>query len=109
MIQEPTFAILTSLATGPRHGYAIMSDVAEVTDGAVRLQAGTLYGALERLRSAGHVEIAGEEVVNGRLRRSYSLTAAGVELLRIEAERRQAVAGKALNRLRDLPAMAVAS
>jgi DNA-binding PadR family transcriptional regulator len=98
-MQEPTFAILTSLASGPRHGYAIMADVLDVTDGAIRLQAGTLYGALERLRCRGHVQVAGEEVVSGRLRRSYTLTPTGTELLRAEAARRRAAADRALGRL----------
>jgi len=108
MMQEPTFAILTSLADGPRHGYAIMADVAELTERAVRLQAGTLYGALERLRVDGRVEISGEEVVNGRLRRSYALTASGAEMLRTEAERRRIVADKALRRLSTSPVLGAA-
>jgi DNA-binding PadR family transcriptional regulator len=105
-MQEPTFAILTSLASGPRHGYAIMADVLDVTGGAVKLQAGTLYGALERLRTDGHVEVAGEEIVSGRLRRSYMLTPTGTELLRAEAARRRAAADRALARL-DAPGVAV--
>ena len=107
-MQEPTFAILTSLASGPRHGYAIMADVLDVTDGAIKLQAGTLYGALERLRGDGHVRVAGEEVVSGRLRRSYTLTPAGTDLLRAEAARRRAAADRALGRLAAFGGAAVA-
>lgn len=107
-MQEPTFAILTSLASGPRHGYAIMADVLDVTDGAVKLQAGTLYGALERLRNDGQVEVASEEVVSGRLRRSYALSSNGVVLLQAEAARRRAAADRALSRLAAFGGVAVA-
>ena len=106
-MHEPTFAILTSLATGPRHGYAIMSDVKEVTHGAINLQPGTLYGALERLRGDGQIEVAGEEVVNGRLRRSFALTPRGAELLRSEAARRRTAADRALSRLDAFGGVAV--
>ena len=52
-MQEPTFLILTSLAAGPQHGYGIMTDVAQISEGRVRLRAGTLYAALDRLSLAG--------------------------------------------------------
>ena len=48
-MQEPTFLILTALAAGAQHGYGIMTDVARISDGRVRLRAGTLYAALDRL------------------------------------------------------------
>jgi len=41
-LREPTFLILTSLASGPRHGYGIIQDIADLSDGRVRLRAGTL-------------------------------------------------------------------
>jgi DNA-binding PadR family transcriptional regulator len=100
-MQEPTFVILTALAAGPRHGYAIIADATELTDGALHLQAGTLYAALDRLREQRLVEVASEEVVNGRLRRSYRLTADGRDAVVAEAERRRALASRALSRLRD--------
>ncbi len=98
-MQEPTFAILTALAQGPRHGYAIITDAAELSGGNVRLQPGTLYAALDRLSGKGLVEVAGEEVVNGRLRRTYRLTGDGSVVLKAEARRRQALASSALSRL----------
>ena len=100
IMQEPTFAILTALAQGPRHGYAIITDAAEVSGGSVRLQPGTLYAALDRLAGEGLVEVSGEEIVNGRLRRSYRLTSDGLAILDVEARRRQALASSALHRLR---------
>src|SRR5581483_5384921 len=68
-MQEATFLILTALAAGSRHGYGILADVARISEGRVRLRAGTLYAALDRLRIDGLVEAGREEVVEGRLRR----------------------------------------
>jgi DNA-binding PadR family transcriptional regulator len=76
-MQEPTFLILASLAAGPRHGYGIMTDVTQISEGRVRLRAGTLYAALDRLSTDGLLEIDREEVVDNRLRRYYRLTAEG--------------------------------
>ena len=73
-MQEPSFLILTSLAAGPQHGYGIMTDVAQISDGRVKLRAGTLYAALDRLSTDGLAEADREEVADGRLRRYYRLT-----------------------------------
>ena len=51
-MQEPTFLILTALAAGPQHGYGIITDAERISGGVTRLQTGTLYMALDRLRSA---------------------------------------------------------
>jgi PadR family transcriptional regulator, regulatory protein PadR len=98
-MQEATFLILTSLASGSQHGYGIISDVSEISGGRVRLRAGTLYTALDRLRADGLIELAGEEVVDSRLRRYYRLTPAGKELLAGEAARLQSNARAAISRL----------
>jgi DNA-binding PadR family transcriptional regulator len=50
---EPWLLILTSLSDGPKHGYAIMADVAAFSG--VRMEPGTLYGALSRLERRGWV------------------------------------------------------
>ena len=68
---DPTVLILTSLASGPKHGYALLHDV-EAFAG-VRLGPGTLYGAIGRLEERGLIEAVGE---SGR-RRPYRLTSAG--------------------------------
>ncbi|GAA4264614.1 PadR family transcriptional regulator [Frondihabitans peucedani] len=99
-MREPTFVILSSLAAGPRHGYGIITDAAALTDDTLRLQAGTLYAALDRLRVDGLVEVASEEIVQGRLRRSFALTENGRARLSAEAERRRRGAETALRRLR---------
>jgi PadR family transcriptional regulator PadR len=98
-MREATFVILSSLADGPRHGYAIIAEAAALTDGEMRLQAGTLYAALDRLRVDGLVAVASEEIVGGRLRRSFTLTDHGRSRLSDEAKRRRAGADLALKRL----------
>ena len=98
-MQEATFMILTALADGAQHGYGIITDVRDISGGQVRLRAGTLYMALDRLRSDELIAPDREEVVDGRLRRYYRLTPAGTRLLADEASRLQAHATVALRRL----------
>jgi DNA-binding PadR family transcriptional regulator len=98
-MQEATFLILTALADGPQHGYGIITDVRDISGGRVRLRAGTLYTALDRLRADKLIAVDREEVVDGRLRRYYRLTPAGTRLLADEAARLQAHAVVALRRL----------
>jgi DNA-binding PadR family transcriptional regulator len=92
--------ILTSLAAGQQHGYGIVSDVAEISAGRVRLPAGTLYAALDRLTIEQLVEHDRQEIVDGRLRRYYRLTADGARVLAAEAERQRVNAATATQRLR---------
>jgi DNA-binding PadR family transcriptional regulator len=99
-MQEATFLILTALAARSQHGYGILTDVQEISGGRVRLRAGTLYTALDRLRADGLVGVEREEIVEGRLRRYYRLTPAGSDLLADEAARMHANALAALSRLR---------
>jgi DNA-binding PadR family transcriptional regulator len=98
-LQEPTFLILTALAAGAQHGYGIMNDVAQISGDAVKLHAGTLYAALDRLTGENLVEADREEVVDGRLRRYYRLTPAGGQRLAAEVDRLQANAAVAARRL----------
>ena len=86
-LREPTFFVLTALLPAPLHGYGIIKAVEEMSDGRVRLRAGTLYAALERLESAGCVELDREESEGGPPRRYYRLTPAGVDLLEAEGKR----------------------
>ena len=98
-LREPTFLILTSLAAGPRHGYGILQDVADLSEGRVTLRAGTLYGSLDRLVEQGLVALDREEVEHGRLRRYYRITGDGRDLLAAEAARMEANARAATHRL----------
>ena len=99
-MQEPSFLILTALAARPQHGYGIMTDVAQISEGRVKLRAGTLYAALDRLSTDGLAEADREEVADGRLRRYYRLTSAGHSRLAAETARLRANAAAAAKRLR---------
>jgi DNA-binding PadR family transcriptional regulator len=99
---EPAFLILTALAAGPQHGYGVLEDVRNISDGRVRLHAGTLYAALDRLRTAGLIEVEREEIVQSRLRRYYRLTGLGAQRLAAESARMRRHAEIAGNRLRSL-------
>lgn len=101
-MQETTFLILTALADRSRHGYAIMTEVERIAHGPVRLRAGSLYTALDRLLEAGVVRVEREEIVDNRLRRYYALTGKGRKQLADEAERLRSHAATALQRLRPL-------
>jgi len=68
---DPTVLILTSLASGPKHGYALLGDI-EAFAG-VRLGPGSLYGAIGRLEQRGLIEPVGETA----RKRPYRLTPAG--------------------------------
>jgi len=75
MQNDPQVLILTSLASGPKHGYALLQDIDAFAG--VRLGPGTLYGAIGRLEEQGLIEPAAPE---GR-RRPYRITASGAEAL----------------------------
>ena len=66
---DPSLLILTSLADGPKHGYAIMADVAAFSG--LSMEPGTLYGALSRLERRGWVR----PLAAGGRRRSYEIAA----------------------------------
>lgn len=88
-LREPTFLILTALADGPKHGYGILLDVAKVSGEQVRLRAGTLYAALDRLSAEGLIEADREEVVEARLRRYYRISKTGAARLAEAVERQR--------------------
>ncbi len=89
-MREPTFWILTALASEPHHGYGLIRAAARLSDGRVRLQAGTLYAALDRLCAEGLVEQDRQEIVDGRARRYYRLTDDGAASLDAESARLRA-------------------
>jgi DNA-binding PadR family transcriptional regulator len=74
----------------PRHGYAIMRDVSEQTDGGLVLGPGTLYGCLKRMVESGLVVESDErpgETEDDERRRYYQMTALGRRVVGAEAER----------------------
>ncbi|MFF2041927.1 PadR family transcriptional regulator [Kitasatospora sp. NPDC058170] len=98
-LHEPTRLVLTALADTPRHGYAILQEVLTITEGRTRMLTGTLYTALDRLLQQGLIRIDREEVVAGRLRRTFALTEHGRHTLTEETERLRAGAAEAERRL----------
>jgi len=68
---DPALLILTSLATGPKHGHALSKDIEDFAQ--VTLGPGTLYGAITRLEERGLIEPAGSD----SRRKPYRMTAAG--------------------------------
>jgi DNA-binding PadR family transcriptional regulator len=105
-MQEPTFLILTALATRSLHGYGIVGSVAELSGGEVKLRPGTLYGALDRLDQQGLIEVDREEPVDGRLRRYYRLSDGGDAALTEQARRLHRRAAAADEQLRLRPGAA---
>ena len=84
------FHILLVLADGERHGYAIMQEVGEITDGQMQMGPGTLYGSIKRMLRAGLIEEVDERpdpALDDSRRRYYQLTDFGWKVLAAEAER----------------------
>ena len=89
-LSPQVFQILLSVVDGPRHGYAIITDVDDRTAGEIRLTASTLYDALARLldeRWLKEVPAPASEVGAPERRRYYQLTAAGRDALSHETAR----------------------
>lgn len=83
-LTESTYYILLALCT-PRHGYGIMQTVEQLSNGRVRLAAGTLYGALNALCEKGWIEQLPVEPLSRR--KEYRLTGTGRTVLRNELAR----------------------
>ena len=90
---EPSLYILVSLSEGPKHGYAIMTDVEAVTGSP--MGPGTLYGALARLEKRGLIEALEPQ----DRRRPYRLTGLGEATVRAQLERIKGFAATGLDRL----------
>jgi len=89
-LTPPVFHILLALADQERHGYGIMQDVADQTNGALQLGPGTLYGCLKRMLAARLVEESDERPdpnLDDQRRRYYRMTALGRRTVREEAQR----------------------
>ena len=83
-LTEAVYYILLSLDS-PRHGYGIMQNAEQLSDGRVRLAAGTLYGALNTLLEKGWIRALGESE-NSR-KKEYEITEQGREAVRCEIRR----------------------
>jgi DNA-binding PadR family transcriptional regulator len=98
-LSEAVLLILTCLADEPRHGYALMKDIEELSYGRVRLSTGTLYGAIRRLVEAGWIEPFAQADTS-RDKQAYKLTSEGSKQLRIELDRMKELTQKARVRLK---------
>ena len=84
------FHIMLVLAGGENHGYAIMREVVEHTQGKMRLGPGSLYGTIKRMLADGWIEELDERPdpeMDDERRRYYRLTGVGKKLVKAEAER----------------------
>jgi len=89
-IRPIEFHILLALAGDERHGYAILQEVGDLTDGDLQIEPGTLYRALHRMLKDGWVAESGRRPaadVDDERRRYYRLTPLGRRVASAEAER----------------------
>lgn len=99
-LSETSFFILLSLVAAPKHGYAILKEVENLSRGRVVLATGTLYTALRRMLEDGWIERIedGAPETDGRERKLYRLTDAGRRIFNLEAERLKDLANLVLLR-----------
>jgi DNA-binding PadR family transcriptional regulator len=93
---DPPLLVLASLASGPKHGHAMIEDIASLCG--TRLGPGTLYGAIARLEQLGWIEPLPPE----ERRRPYRITAEGLRVLRAKLKTLQQFSKAGLRRLEAL-------
>jgi DNA-binding PadR family transcriptional regulator len=98
-LTEPVLLILMSLASQPRHGYALIKDIETLSNHRVHVSTGTLYGALRRLLEDLWIERF-EQADTSRDKQAYRLTAEGRRQLQIELERLKQLTRVGVARLR---------
>lgn len=92
------FQVLLALSDIPRHGYGIMREIEERTDGLIKLRTGTLYTLLQRLLDEQLIEESddrGHPDKDDERRRYYAVTAFGRTVMQAEARRLEALVGEA--------------
>ena len=93
---DPPLLVLASLASGPKHGHAMIEDIATMCG--TRLGPGTLYGAIARLEQQGWIEpLSAEE-----RRRPYRITGTGLKVLRARLNTLKMFTKAGLERLASL-------
>ena len=95
------FQVLLALGDGERHGYAILKEVEEQTDGHVRLSTGTLYAMIKRLLADGIIAESRNRppaAEDDQRRRYYRLTPLGRQVAMAEAERMERIIATARER-----------
>ena len=97
-LPSATLHILVALAPGEKHGYAIMRDVEALSDGAVRMGPGTLYGSIKRMLADGLIEETAarpDAELDDQRRRYYRVTGLGEEVRSEELARLEALVRRA--------------
>ena len=95
------FHILIALGEGEKHGYAVMQEVADRTDGKERMSPGTLYGSIKRMLADCLIEQTESRPapeLDDERRRYYRLTAQGRRALHAEVQRYARVVAVAQDR-----------
>lgn len=93
---DTSFLILSSLASGAKHGYAMMEDIREFSG--TQLEPGTLYGAITRLEKRGWIRALDSE----ERRKPYEITSEGAAALRKQVETLEKVSSVGKSRLKTL-------
>jgi DNA-binding PadR family transcriptional regulator len=96
---DPTLLVLSSLANGDKHGYAMMEDIERFAG--LRLGPGTLYGAITRLEQRGWIRPVNSPRGSNDRRQPYTITGAGREHLRDQLANLERVVRAGLRRLKD--------
>lgn len=89
-LPSASFHVLLVLAEGEKHGYGVMREVEQISDGTVRMGPGTLYGTLKKLLEIGLVEESGERPdpdIDDQRRRYYRITGLGERVAAAEVHR----------------------
>ncbi len=89
-LTQPVFHILLALASGEKHGYAIMQEVESMTHGQFKLGPATLYSSIKRLLASGLIKESDERPdpeMDDQRRRYYHLTGLGGQVLEAESHR----------------------
>lgn len=97
-LPSATLHILVALGPGEKHGYAIMGDVEELSDGRVRMGPGTLYGSIKRMLADGLIEETLSRLdpaLDDQRRRYYRLTGLGERVCAAELQRLDALVRRA--------------
>lgn len=79
---ESSCYVLLSIVKDPKHGYAIMQDIKQMTNGTVTISNGTLYGVLTRMVEDGLIEVS---LINDK--KIYKATKLGKDILEVEKKR----------------------
>lgn len=97
-LPSATLHILVALGPGEKHGYAIMGDVEELSDGRARMGPGTLYGSIKRMLADGLIEETSSRLdpaLDDQRRRYYRLTGLGERVCAAELQRLDALVRRA--------------